>query len=182
MLDDAVHAWFQAHHTAWATSAMLFTSEVHSTIGLLVIVALLATLLVVLRQRPWLPLLVVGVPGAMLLNVGIKHAVHRARPFVDHPIVQLHTYSFPSGHAAGSAALYTFVAIWLCWHFRETSPVHRGAVVALCIVMTLWVCVARVYLGVHFLSDVSAGVMVGMGWVLAVRALLRRHGRTPSTA
>lgn len=182
MIDDAVHAWFQAHHVAWVTPLMLAVTWWHATTGLLAMAAALGLLLWRRRERDWLLALAFAVPGAMLLNVALKHLVRRARPVVEQPLLVLDSYSFPSGHAAGTAALYTFLAAWLLSHLQRRAAWQRAILVAAAAAMVLWVSLSRVYLGVHYLSDVTAGMAIGTAWSLAWVALARRRFRpSPET-
>jgi membrane-associated phospholipid phosphatase len=167
MIDDAVLAWFQAHRHPAVTWLMLVAAEVHGTTGLLIATALLAIVLWRRGEGAWIAVLA-GVPAAMLLNVGIKHLVQRARPVVSEPLLHLSTYSFPSGHAAGATALYAFLAAWCLAHTRQ--PRLRFAVIAAAIGLSVWVDLSRVYLGVHYLSDVLAGSVLGVTCVLAALA------------
>lgn len=173
MIDEVVHAWFQAHRVAWLTPLMLAVTWLHSTWGLLVMAALLGLLLWRRGERAWCGLVAVGVPGAMLLNVALKHLVQRARPVVEQPLIVLDTFSFPSGHAAGTAALYACVSVWLLARRPLAVPPTRVAV-ATAVVMVLWVSISRLYLGVHWLSDVLAGMAFGFLWVVAWLTLLRQ--------
>ena len=175
VIDDAVLAWFQAHRHPAATQLMLFLSLVHSNPGLLGMAGALGLWVAATRQRLWFWALVGSVPGAMLLNVGAKHLFARERP--DDPMVLLETYSFPSGHATGSAAFYTFLAFWVLSRMRSASRVQRAGVIGFALAMTLMVCVARMYLGVHYLTDVLAGMLLGTAWTtLWVGALRRQAG------
>lgn len=172
-MDEALHAWFQSQRHPVVTPLMLAVTHLHSTWGLLVLTALFGLFLWRRGQVDWLLPLLAAVPGAMLLNVGLKHVVQRTRPVVDEPILALTTYSFPSGHAAGAAALYTFLAAW--WLSRPLPRRARAAVFAGAASMMAWVDVSRVYLGVHYATDVAAGSVVGVLWVLACLAVLRRR-------
>ncbi|WP_186510905.1 phosphatase PAP2 family protein [Caenimonas sedimenti] len=179
MIDDIVHAWFQSHRVPWATQAMLFVTYVHGTLGLLAMVTALAGVLWRTGDKRWIPILVAGVPGAMLLNVGVKNVVQRARPVVEQPLLVLDTYGFPSGHAAGTAALYSFAAAWLLSRLRGRPLAWRAAVVVAAVFMTLWVSVSRLYLGVHFVSDVLAGMLLGTLWLMLCLAVpARRQAKT----
>ncbi len=178
MIDDAVLAWFQAHRHPAATQLMLFVSLVHSTPGLLSLAGLLGLWIAAARQRAWLWRLLPAVPGAMLLNVGIKNVFARTRPALDDPIVVLHTYSFPSGHAVGSAAFYGFLAWWLLSRLPPAATGQRAAVLAGAAAMVLLVSLARLYLGVHYLSDVLAGMLLGTLWSLLCTRGVR--GQSPA--
>lgn len=172
-MDEAVHAWFQSQRNPLVTPLMLAVTHLHSTWGLLVLTALFGLFLWRRGQADWLLPLVAAVPGGMLLNVGLKHLVQRTRPVVEEPILSLATYSFPSGHAAGAAALYAFLAAW--WLSRPRTRGGRAAMFSGAAFMMAWVDLSRVYLGVHYATDVAAGSVVGVLWVLACLAVLRRR-------
>jgi len=117
------------------------------------------------REAVLLPLVVVG---AELLNTILKLSFQRPRPEV--AFVHLETYSFPSGHAMMSAATYGALA-YLAWR-----RVHTRRARALLLVGTAaWValiCFSRLYLGMHYLSDVLAGAAGGVFWLAVSVALL----------
>jgi len=94
----------------------------------------------------------------------IKYLVQRTRPVVEDAITHAPGYSFPSGHAANAAAATTIVVI-LVWPLLGRTG--RYAAVALAVVCTVVTCVDRVMLGVHYPSDVTAGVILGSGLGLA---------------
>ncbi|EAQ00797.1 Conserved hypothetical, predicted membrane protein (TMS6) [Janibacter sp. HTCC2649] len=97
------------------------------------------------------------------LALDLKYLVQRARPIVSDPVSHAPGYSFPSGHAANATIAATTVVL-LLW-----PSLHRGAVrvaaVAVATVVVLLTCLDRVFLGVHFPSDVTAGVLLGVGLV-----------------
>ena len=105
-------------------------------------------------------LLIVAFGGAVLLNGLLKLVFHRSRPEL--AFVHLDTYSFPSGHAAVSAATFT-AAAWLlgvryrAWRARLLVALATLAAVAV-------VGFSRLYLGAHYLSDVLAGMSFGVAW------------------
>lgn len=108
----------------------------------------------------------VAVVGSALLNAAAKHVFHRARPALWISIAPETTYSFPSGHAMGSATLAAVVSV-LVWRSRRRYPVLAAAVA-----FTLGVGLSRVYLGVHYPSDVLAGWAAALAWVLGCTRLL----------
>lgn len=103
--------------------------------------------------------------GAMVLSTGLKLAVDRARPVFDQPIATAFGASFPSGHALGSSAFYSCAAVALLPLVR---PGLRRALLVVAVVLPLLVAASRVLLGVHFLSDVTGGLLLGFGWVAVV--------------
>jgi undecaprenyl-diphosphatase len=111
------------------------------------------------RREAWL--FALGVGGSMLLTQVIKRIAARPRPDLWPSIRPEHTFSFPSGHAMDTAALAAAL-------FFITPP-HRRKWWALAPLFALSVGWARMYLGVHFPSDVLAGWSSGAGWVLLVQ-------------
>ncbi|MFL5980745.1 MAG: phosphatase PAP2 family protein [Gaiellaceae bacterium] len=105
---------------------------------------------------------------AELLNVVLKLSFHRARPEV--ASVHLDTYSFPSGHAMMSTAVYGGFA-YLAWS-RVRGPRARVALVLGTAAFLALICFSRLYLGVHYLSDVLAGA-AGGAFCLAVAVALQ---------
>jgi undecaprenyl-diphosphatase len=106
----------------------------------------------------------------------LKELVRRARPVLDQPVESAAGFSFPSGHAANTAAMTTTLVV-LVWPSLR-SRVLRVAAVAGAAVLTVATGVDRVMLGVHYPSDVVAGVLFGVGFVLA-SYLAYQHWSTP---
>ena len=111
--------------------------------------------------------------GSALLNVVAKNSFQRERPALWASIAPEATYSFPSAHAMGSATL-ACTLIALAWHTRL-----RGPTLALAIPFVLGVGLSRVYLGVHYPSDILAGWTAALAWTLAVYFAVYRGGRRP---
>ena len=106
------------------------------------------------------------VVGAYALSTTGKLAVGRARPAFPDPVSQASGASFPSGHATGAAAFYLAVAVVLAGR----SP-RRRPLLTIAVLVPLAVAATRVLLGVHYLTDVVAGLVIGWGWTIACTAL-----------
>jgi len=163
VLDVEVARWLRAHATEPVTRAMLLITNLHSTIAVSCYAAIAGALLAWRRQWRWLATVFVCVAGGLTLNVLMKLAFHRARPVLDDPLLTLTSYSFPSGHVAGSTLMYGLVvaAVFartrrLAWRFL--AVVAAAACIAL-------VAFTRMYLGVHYLSDVAAAFAEGVAWL-----------------
>lgn len=98
-----------------------------------------------------------------IVEFALKHVFMRARPTVVVPLVQAFDTSFPSGHAMESAIVYLTLAV-LVMRFTDRR-ITKFYCLGMAMVLTLLVGVSRVYLGVHYPTDVLAGWIVGMLWV-----------------
>nr|WP_312392490.1 phosphatase PAP2 family protein [Stenotrophomonas geniculata] len=121
--------------------------------------------------------------GSALLNMGSKHFFQRQRPSLWESIVPESTFSFPSGHAMGSMTLAVTLVL-LTWNTRWRWPV-----LLLAPAFSLLVSVSRVYLGVHYPSDILAGWCAALVWVVGCYLVMfsrrhpwRRHGPPPAKA
>lgn len=123
---------------------------------------LLAVTLWMLRRRAWrtaLWLAVCGVAGS-LVQQGMKAAVGRARPRWPDPVDSAHYAAFPSGHAM-TAAIVCGALLWLFLRRTAAGPAWRGAAWAVAVASVAGVGFTRVYLGVHWPSDVVGGWLLG---------------------
>jgi membrane-associated phospholipid phosphatase len=138
------------------------------------VVALTAAGCLVLALRghgPRLPLfLALAVAGETLLFLLASTLLDRVRPPIPHLDVAPPTSSFPSGHTAASVALWVGLALGL----GRTRPGHRlrFLVWTLAVVVPLAVLASRLYRGMHWPTDVAAGVLFSLTWLLLLRAVL----------
>jgi undecaprenyl-diphosphatase len=122
--------------------------------------------------------------GGALLNIAMKHLAQRARPALEAPLATLPTYSFPSGHAAASTVFGGVICL-LVWHCGSRGP--RIGVIAGVVIWVVLVGLSRVYLGLHYPTDVVAGTAEGVLWVTVSTIALERLGldfrwqRAPAT-
>jgi undecaprenyl-diphosphatase len=128
--------------------------------------------LLFLRLRREAVLLALTVVGAWLVEAVIKGLVGRPRPEIVPHLTEAGGASFPSGHAFNSAVVY--IAIALAFATLSARESVRLAIVGAAIVVSLVVAWTRVWLGVHFPSDVLAGWLGGAGWAFLAAALLQR--------
>jgi membrane-associated phospholipid phosphatase len=109
----------------------------------------------------WIPpFLITVVVGEVVLVNTVKQLLHRVRPTFN-PIAETLGPSFPSGHSATAAALYAAVALVLA---RRRSPRTRAILAGSAAAVAVGVACSRVMLGVHWLSDVVAGLAFGWAW------------------
>ena len=137
------------------TTLMIAATRIGDDLGRLIIVGLsLAALLWAGRRAAarWLALVMAG---GTLLNLGLKQIFAAPRPELLPHLDKVHSYSFPSGHASGNMMLFGALALLM------DGP---GAYVAAALTI-LVIGVSRVWLGVHWPSDVLAGWVEGAGWL-----------------
>jgi undecaprenyl-diphosphatase len=158
-----------------------------SALGAEVLAALMVALLIGLGwRRRWGAAvgLLITVVGAQMLNNVLKDWFHRTRPAPLEGFIPAQAFSFPSGHAMVAAAFYLFVG-YLAW--RILSGKVRLVCTTLLIAVALLIGLSRLYLGVHYLTDVVAGYVAGIAWTDAViigghvlaRRSVRRVARSP---
>ena len=135
--------------------------------GSFVLLAPLSIAFVLLRRwkRPADDIaLVVIAAGSALLPLTVKLIVARPRPTIEH-LSQLSSLSFPSEHTTQAAAIYLTIAIMLS---QGLTRGWREAAIVLGLLIALAVAWSRVYLGVHYPTDVTAGLLLGWSWALLV--------------
>lgn len=123
-------------------------------------------------ERRWRILLhlVLAAGGAASLSLLFKRLIERERPDVVGRLVEVSGFSYPSGHALASTAIYLTLALLAT---RITIALReRVAAAILAILVVLAIGSSRMYLGVHYPSDVAAGMLLGTSWALLVSALL----------
>lgn len=178
VLDVQVSNWLHLHAIPALTSIMLVLTDMHGTAGISAAACIFAFYLVWKKSWYWLLALLITVPGGMLLNVAMKLIFRRARPSFDNPLLTLTTYSFPSGHAAAATLFYGLLAAYLV--ARTQSWRVRTAIILCAALIVAAVAFSRVYLGVHYLSDVLAGCAEAIAWLAICLTGIggMRHRRT----
>ena len=145
----------------WAGNAIVLALVTAAALAFLLRRRLLGTAVLVLAVAA----------GIEVLNAGLKLVFHRPRPEL--AFVHLDTYSFPSGHAMISTATYGAFA-YLAWSRLQTRRSRLTLAVGTSLLVAL-IGFSRLYLGAHYLSDVLAGLSLGLawtaGWLLAFEAL-----------
>ncbi len=166
--DDSVAEWGAEHSTATSTRILEGVTQFGATGWLLIVMAIVGVSETWRHRRVVILgyLAAVGL-GVWALNNGLKILVQRERPSV----LQLTShggYSFPSGHTAAAAACWAAIALVIARRWPHTGRTAAAGVAAL---ISLSVAASRVLLGVHWLTDVAAGLIIGWAWFLVVSVL-----------
>lgn len=170
--DHAVFAAVQAFHAAWADDIMVAATELGSGNVAAPVVVAVAILLAVTRCWRTLAYWLAAVGFAQILVWALKMLLGRARPTDLYQ--EFEQFSFPSGHAASSIVIYGFLVFLIA---RGKSSRIRTVVVILAGIGILLVAVSRLYLRVHWVSDVLASLSLGTAWVALLSIAYTHHVR-----
>lgn len=178
-IDRPVLHFLATHRQPWSTTVAQVITDIGSPLGVAVTGLLVGLVLAVLR-RSWLPLLiaVLGGAGIAVINTAVKRLVSRSRPPQLTAVLGEHGFSFPSGHTTGTTAVWLLLA-WMIGHWVIGRRAGRVMVWTGALLMIAAVGLTRIYLGVHFLSDVLAGWALGAAWAVTVAlvATVWEHAR-----
>lgn len=163
--DSSIISYIQGLETPSLTVLMKFFTWVGSgpVVAVLALIAMLF-LFIVLKHRSELILFVAVVAGSAVLNEILKNLFHRARPSL-HRLIEVSGFSFPSGHSMEAFALYGILA-FLLWRHIPTR-IGRGMLILISAVMILLIGGSRIYLGVHYPSDIIGGYLASGFWLAA---------------
>ncbi|MDN4606637.1 phosphatase PAP2 family protein [Sporosarcina highlanderae] len=157
---DFVQGW----ETPYLTPIMKGFSFIGSTkVVMFLIIAVTALLFWVFRARTSAYFFFFATVGTGALNQTLKHIFKRERPEF-HRIAEAVGYSFPSGHTMMAFSLYAMAVILLWRQIRTTSG--KIALLAFAIFMFGMIALSRIYLGVHYPSDIAGGIVVSAFWVV----------------
>lgn len=143
-------------------SAVTILANPTSVVATVLILTIIAY---VLTKRFHLPLWIIltNSIGSLGLNPLVKNIVQRSRPDEELRLVQEASYSFPSGHAFASMVAFGCVILLLLLFLKPSA--FRGVLIVLSFVTILLIGFSRIFLGVHYLSDVVAGFSLGLFWL-----------------
>ncbi|MDM5452332.1 phosphatase PAP2 family protein [Peribacillus simplex] len=161
--DEVVIALVQGLESPLLTSIMKFFTYIGSTSALIILsLFILFFLYKVLKHRLELILFSAVIIGSPLLNFMVKLFFRRARPDL-HRLIEIGGYSFPSGHAMNAFSLYSILTFLLWRHI--TAKWARVLLILFSMTMILSIGISRIYLGVHYPSDIIAGYLAGGFWI-----------------
>jgi membrane-associated phospholipid phosphatase len=176
--DQQVADWLHGRATEPLTDVFRAITTLGNFVTLVVVTVIAVAVLWRRREHIDAVLVAAAFLGAQVLSIGMKLGFRRERPFFPDPLATESTFSFPSGHALVSLAVYGSIALVLARRLRRRSDgiVLFGGTALLVLAIGF----SRLYLGVHFLSDVLAGFAAGAAWLALLYVALELRSRYTS--
>ncbi|MHB1071312.1 MAG: bifunctional DedA family/phosphatase PAP2 family protein [Gemmatimonadaceae bacterium] len=164
IVDLELARWFRAHAFPMGDRLGRLVTDAGSPVAMAVLALVVAAVLA--RRHRWIVIAgwVAAFAGGGALDWALKRIVHRPRPAGAEAFLFGSSYSFPSGHAMGSLIGYGMLA-YLLVAFWPPGRRHRTTIGIAALGLVLLIGLSRLYLGVHFLSDVIAGYAAGIVWL-----------------
>ena len=166
--DERVLQWFAQHRTPVLDEIMLDTTSLGSGVVLIMLVSIVSVVLWLTNHRWSVYILLVGVLGGQVLSTVLKRVFDRDRPSVIEMVDQVSSSSFPSGHSMGAFIAYGAVAYMITR--LEPPPAFRRVAWIVAALVICSIGISRMYLGVHYPSDVIGGFIGGLAWLGFVAA------------
>lgn len=168
--DDRVLQWIAEQRSPALDHIMLEITFLGTGTVVIALVAVSGMFLWLSNHKYSAILLLVSTIGGILLNNLLKVGFGRPRPQVIDWGTQVVSWSFPSGHAMSAAVVYGTVA-YLAARLQRRQ-LHRALTLSASVILILLIAASRVYLGVHYPSDVLAGIIIGLAWAAFCMAVL----------
>jgi undecaprenyl-diphosphatase len=150
--------------TPWLTGMAVDITALGSITLVVLFSALALVVLLALRDRLGALQLLAASVGAAILTTVTKDIIERARPEEAQRLLVVWGFSYPSGHSVSTAALYLTIAILAGRHVPQAGA--RAVIFLALLAVPILVGVSRVYLGVHYATDVVSGISLGAAWAL----------------
>jgi len=173
--DSQVRSFVHAHSTGQLTAVMNFLTVFGSSLVMTPLALLALILCYIRREFHALKMLAATFAGGLVLELLLKSIFRRARPAPFFEILRPASYSFPSGHALFSFCFFGGLALLISP--RLARPKAKRALWLVSVTMIFGIGFSRIYLGVHYPSDVLAGYAAGLVWVATLKFVENLHRR-----
>lgn len=165
--------FFINHRTQTLNNFAKSATSLGAVLVLSVVIFLFGIYLIFKKRTADLIQLILATIGANGLTWLLKFNFERSRPAIEMRLVDVDGFSYPSGHSVSAAAVYCTIAILICKPLRTVWI--KLIVWSFFLSLTLLIGATRIYLGVHFFSDVLAGVLIGIAWASLIELLVEYH-------
>ncbi|HZJ82954.1 MAG TPA: phosphatase PAP2 family protein [Clostridia bacterium] len=164
IMDSNIYNFVFSYQSGLMNRIMVFISFLGSASFLGIVAVMVFWILLKIKKHYWDSLFILFNPlGVWLVNKLLKSIYQRERPNLEH-LDKVTGYSFPSGHAMVSFAFYGFLA-YIAFLNIENRKL-RYPIMAMFILLALSIGISRVYLGVHYASDIIGGFIGGGAWIV----------------
>ena len=164
-----IDIWIYEHipniYTPFLNNIMILTSSVNNTYQLITLVIIVLIILNYYKLYIQMIFLSISIIGNSIIFLLIKEIIQRERPISQ--LIEISGYSFPSGHATLSTTLAFSLYLIL-----KDKVIYNKLLLIICIVFPILISFSRVYLCVHYLSDIIAGIALGLIWVSVIYLIL----------
>lgn len=170
--DGDVRSALHQHASPALTGVMKAFTVIGSSVPSLLLLATVVSAFWLAGLRRQAIMMLIVMAGALVIELSLKHVFHRARPqpYFSFPLPT--SYSFPSGHALSAACFYGMLAVLVGARMRRR--IYRVAIWFACVFMIAMIGVSRIYLGVHYPSDVAGGYTTACIWLVALDVAQQR--------
>jgi undecaprenyl-diphosphatase len=178
-MDGAILRAVAKERTPWLTIAAVDVSALGSITLVVLFSAFTLVVLLVLRDRLGALQLLVASAGAGILTLVTKNTIERIRPEEAGQLIVVSGFSYPSGHSLSTSALYLTIAIIAARYVQDSGA--RAAIFLAVSAVLVVVGASRVYLGVHYATDVASGISLGAAWALLLAGSFTLVGQRGSS-
>ncbi len=178
-MDSAILLAVAKRRTPWLTITAVDVTALGSITLVVLFSVFTLVVLLVLRDRLGALQLLTASVGAGILTVVTKDLIERIRPTEAQQLVVVSGFSYPSGHSVSASALYLTIAI-IAGHYVQLSGARAAIFLAVSAVLIM-IGASRVYLGVHYPTDVVSGLLLGAAWALLLSGFFTLTGHRGSS-
>jgi undecaprenyl-diphosphatase len=179
VVDSAIHLAVIKIRTPWLTAVAVDVTALGSITLVVLFSVFTLVVLLVLRDRLGALQLLAASAGAGVLTLATKDIIERVRPEEAQRLITVSGFSYPSGHSLSTSALYLSIAI-IAGRYIQHSGARAIIFVAVSMVVIM-VGASRIYLGVHFATDVASGISLGAAWALVLAGFFTFLGHRGSS-
>ena len=140
--------------------------------GAIFLITLSIILLIVIKNKKIGILIWINLAISTIINQILKNIIQRPRP-TEFRIINENGYSFPSGHSMASAAFYGFLIYLICK--KVNNKYLKWTLITLLSILIILVGASRVYLGVHYTSDVIAGILISTSYLIMFISIIKKY-------
>ena len=174
-IDREVYEFIYASESFITTALMLGFTQLGEVLSMIVMSLILISILMLYKLKIHTLFILISMIASSILIPVLKNSFDRERPSMLR-LIEISGFSFPSGHAMGSTIFFGSLGTII----KYTDLNNKALLMTVCATFILMISSSRVYLGVHYPTDVLAGVVIGLAVVVGTSALLHKKLRKPS--